>query len=516
MTRSFVLLAAVLTLIGGCANPRKMVGGYPEALDHLRMPTAGYSPSASRADAQNMDGSHTLDYYVQVALKRNPEILAMESRVAGQAEVVPQVTALPDPVLSNTVWPGAPNSPQTASGRMSNNLMVAQQFPWFGKLRLRGEVADLETRIALTQLAETHLKITEAVKASYYEIHFNQEALRITNENERLLRDYIKFAEVRYTAGQTSQQDVLRSQVELNKLQDQLIQLNQQLRMSQADLAKLLSISPEADLKAVKDKDAPPVPDQVDRLYEAAIAARPELQGRLDAIRRDERMVELAKLQYYPDITVGVNWGAITTNDALAKTATGNDNVGLIVAMNLPVWHNKLSAGVRQNQNRTVESAKLYDAARDETFRQIKRYTIQAHSLEQQISLFRKDIIPRADQTLNVSAADYRTGKVVMLQLIDNWTQLLRFQIQLARLEAALAQTIASLERVVGTELTPLPMSRPQEKKMDMPMSQAPTKIRPGADGSSGAQTLIPTQARMGAPEPADRRSVTFRRSYPE
>ena len=218
-------------------------------------------------------------------------------------------------------------------------------------------------------------------------------------------------------------------------------------------------------------------------------------------------------------MAVGVNWGAITADGALSKSATGNDTVGLIVAINLPVWHDKLSAGVRQTQNRTVESAKLYDAARDETFRQIKRFIIQAHALEQQITLFRKDIIPRADQTLKVSAADYRTGKVVMLQLIDNWTQLLRFQIQLARLEAALAQTLASLERVVGAEIAPQPANnpRPQEQKPGIPpMSQSPNENRPESAHSLVRSPLNPMQPQGESPQSADRRSVTFRRPYSE
>jgi hypothetical protein len=41
-------------------------------------------------------------------------------------------------------------------------------------------------------------------------------------------------------------------------------------------------------------------------------------------------------------------------------------------------------------------------------------------------------------------------GDVDFLQLIDNWQQLLRFQIAQHRLESQLFQTLATLERVVG------------------------------------------------------------------
>lgn len=64
------------------------------------------------------------------------------------------------------------------------------------------------------------------------------------------------------------------------------------------------------------------------------------------------------------------------------------------------------------------------------------------------------------------AALAYRVGKVDMLTLIDNWNQLLRFQIQLKRLEATLGQILASLERAVGAELArpttdQLPPARP-------------------------------------------------------
>ena len=45
-------------------------------------------------------------------------------------------------------------------------------------------------------------------------------------------------------------------------------------------------------------------------------------------------------------------------------------------------------------------------------------------------------------------------GKTDFLQLIDNWRQLLRFQIMYQRLESQLQQTLASLDRVVGGQLS--------------------------------------------------------------
>ena len=91
---------------------------------------------------------------------------------------------------------------------------------------------------------------------------------------------------------------------------------------------------------------------------------------------------------------------------------------------------------------------------------EVKDLLVQATSQKELIDLFRDDIIPKSDQTLRVSMSAYEVGKTDFLQLIDNWRQLLRFQIAYQRLESQLQQTIASLDRVVGGQL-PLEAAAP-------------------------------------------------------
>jgi outer membrane protein TolC len=66
------------------------------------------------------------------------------------------------------------------------------------------------------------------------------------------------------------------------------------------------------------------------------------------------------------------------------------------------------------------------------------------------LNQFRDGILPTARQTLEVSRQAYNVGEVDFLQLIDNWRQLLKYEISYRRLEASLRQTLAKLEQVVG------------------------------------------------------------------
>ncbi len=478
MRTQLTAFGAIWVVVAGCAGPPRPHAAYNETnvqeidvqktADQVQLVAAERERDepATLPTESELNGPHPVDFYVRIALERNPEIRAASRRAEAQQEVIPQVTALDDPLLGDTFWPVTDNSPQTASGRMPNTLTLSQQFPWFGKLRLRGEVAEQQTKIALTDLAKAQLKVTEDVKIAYHELQFHQRAIDITLVNKGLLRDLRSAAEARLRVG-GSQQDVLRALLEEDKIEDRLIGLRRELGVAQADLAKLLHTLPDTQPRALEGPESLSAPAELAQLYEVAVRYRPELHKRLHAIMRDQRAEELAELDYYPDLVLGVGWQAVTTDDSLSPAANGHDNVGFGVGVNLPIWRDKLRAGVREAEQRVLESTRRYDATRDDTFRLIKRLVVQTHALEQQIRLFKNQpdgLIPRADQTLKLSTAGYPGGTVDFPQLIDDWTDVLDYRIQLARLEASLGQTLASLERVVGRELASL-------KEMDVPPS---------------------------------------------
>ena len=71
-------------------------------------------------------------------------------------------------------------------------------------------------------------------------------------------------------------------------------------------------------------------------------------------------------------------------------------------------------------------------------------------SLVEQEGIYEDRIIPRTEDTLKLSIADYRGKRTDFFTLIETYRELLMFETQLARIEATLAGTIAQIERTVG------------------------------------------------------------------
>jgi len=322
--------------------------------------------------------------------------------------------------------------------------------PWFGKLKAQAEAAEAEVNMARAQLATAELEVIEQVSRGYYQLYFVEQSIQITEQNRNLLADILQIADARYRTGTTSQQDVLRLQAELSTIDSDIVRLRQELDSARAELAQLLHVSPETPFETTRQLVAQDVPRDLDRLYKQAVAARPELHEQLAAIERDRFKVERAQLEYFPDLTFGAQWGQMTTNRALAGSADGLDMVGLNVSGNLPVYRNKISAGVREAEAQVVASARQYDQMRDQTLRDVKSLFAQANSQQEMARLFGESIIPKTQQALDVAIREYQVGTTEFVQMIDNWRELLRFQIMHQQLEAQLRQSLASLERVVG------------------------------------------------------------------
>ena len=231
--------------------------------------------------AHELAGPQPVEAYIQFALSQNPGIQAARKRVDAAAMRVPQAASLKDPMLDVIGWPFFPNTPQTASGRMTVDMMVSQEVPWFGKLSTRAAATEEAVNAARAQLASAELQTIETVKLAYYDLYFVQQSIRITEQDRRFLADIVDIAESLYRTGKTSQQDVLRLQAELSNVDGELIKMRQMRAAAQAELAEMLHISPETPLSAITDLAAGDLPQDLNRLYEQAIVARPELHAML-------------------------------------------------------------------------------------------------------------------------------------------------------------------------------------------------------------------------------------------
>ena len=476
--RYSIYFLGVFCILTGCRS-----GEHVRAPEYAHLSRETYRATVTPVSARetiapvssHLEGPHAVEEYIQIALQQNPEVQAARKRMESLAHKVPVAASLPDPMLTVTAQP-APV--QTAAGKQQFILAANQKFPWAGKLDTQAAMAEANTNVARAQLAAVELATIAKVKKAYYELYFLQQAIAGTETEQQLLGEIRDVANTRYKTGGTSQQDVLRADLEISNVENDLIQLRQKLESGQARLARLLHIASETRVEAVAALPDELLPQNLTSLQQQAVSARPELHAALAAVFRDQHAANLARLDYKPDVTLGFSWIDVA-DGGLAKSANGQDALLLTAGINLPVYKKRLDSSVRSAEAGAVASARNYDAMKDATLEEVTDLFARTNSHQQMLTLFEEDILPKARQTLQVSSQAYNVGEVDFLQLIDNWRQLLRYEVNYRRLEANLRQSLAELEQVVGGWTA-------------MSSTTAPVPVIPPIPEHNGDEAVIP------------------------
>ncbi len=243
-----------------------------------------------------------LEDLIEQALSKNPDVLAAQSKWEVLKERPDQAGALDDPMLGF----GIINLPtDTFSFRQEDMTMkeisVIQRVPYPGKRPLRSEMAQKEAESAFSDYEEVKNRISRDMKVAYYDLFYVDKAIQVTEKNREVLKLLNQIAETKYSVGEGIHTDVFKAQVELSKMIDELIMLNQNKRSLKARINTLLHQPAFGPLGEPEDLSFTKFSGDPEKLIQTAEVNRPSLQSMKRMIERNRVGLKMAERDYYPD-----------------------------------------------------------------------------------------------------------------------------------------------------------------------------------------------------------------------
>lgn len=397
------------------------------------------------AYAQNADVV-ILDQLIKEAVENNPEIKAMHDAFRATEQRIKQASSLKDPMLSAGYFV---ENPETRVGPQVGKYGIAQKFPFFGKLSLKGKMAAKDRDIAYEKYESVVHEVIKNLKHSYYDLYWIRKSIAITEEIKDLLDELEKVAESKYSTGIASQQDVLKAQVEISKLMAKLYTLAERQVTLQEKINTLLNRPVETRIGEIKDIRLTKFPYTLENLLSLSNEHRQELKAAAHNIDKQIKNVALKKKDYYPDFTLGVDFIDVGSGKTPAFN-DGQDAWMAKVAVNVPIWYGRIHAGVNEAKYKLNASENVYQNVKNNVAFQIKDSYFQLKTAEDLITLYKDALIPQAEESLKASLSGYETGKTDFLNLIDSERVLLNFKIAHYRAVADYEKSVANLERSVG------------------------------------------------------------------
>lgn len=403
------------------------------------------SPAVFAQDARDVSPL-SLQAALDEALERNPTIVALRHAYDTARERPAQARFLMPPMLEAQIWQFPVNTLNPANANMYM-FMVGQELPGRGKRALRESRLQKDAELAEADIAVRARAVVDEVKRAYAALFLARASLDIYRDNLALLRQFADISHAKYETGRISQQDVLKAAVELTRLHDELIGLEERARLAEAELNTLLDRpagAPIGPLAAPRPQVA--VPD-VSLLQARAVEAQPELQVARLAIAQAEAALAVEQSEYKPDFFVQ---GGYMIMPGMTDAWMARAGISWPKA---PWSRGGLDAKVAEARAAVAARRADLRAAESAVRLAVQQAYVRVQAAQARAVLIRTSLVPQSTQVLDVSRVAYQTDRVDFLALIDNQRVLLAVQLDYHRALADLEQAAADLERAVGVDL---------------------------------------------------------------
>jgi len=408
-----VAVVAVLSfalVLSGCKGIP--VKGEKEARQQAQSVADTYRPDGQKPTLPTLTTSSSLSNFLTYALLNRPAVEAAYFDWLASVERITVQRSLPDPQLTFQM------DIQEVVTSLMPGLMMS--FPGFGKLRAAGEVAAAASQGGYFTFKAASLASAYDVKRTYYQLYFLDEKIRVNRENLALLQELERLARTQNETGKATLQDVLRAQIEQERLNNEILNLEDSRGPLLEQWKAALGIQP--------DQPTPPVPAQfestpldvsADKWLEQALAENTRLKAMAAEVSSAEAAIQLAYKARIPDTSVGFMADVKASPVLYRPWGT----------VSIPLWRDKLAALVAEAQaNKRAGEARLTDnqitlvvavAERAFVYRQTTR----------NLSLLQRVLLPKQRQSLEAARSAYLAAQVDFLNLAEAEQTLLRFNL---------------------------------------------------------------------------------------
>jgi len=386
---------------------------------------------------------------IREALSNNPEILAAQKRYEAARQRPTQESSLPEPTLSlgyNSVGNPLPGAGLGTQVLANAGVMVSQEVPFPGKLKLKGDMASKEAQAEFQQYQAVQLTMISRLKQAYYRLQYTYAATDLLVRNRDLLEKLLKVTEDRYSVGRAAQQDVFKAQTQTSILETRLVKLEQERRSRSAEIDSILNRAVGTPVGRPEDVKPKELTATLEELLAAARQNSPMLGRDRKMIERSELAVNMARKEYYPDVTLNAGYYNMGSMPPMYEVRAD---------LKVPIYFwRKQRAGVNEQAGNLSQVRRMYEATDQSLRYQIQDDFLMAQASARLMKLYRQTVVPQGNLALEASLSTYETGSADFLSVLSNFTMVLDYEMNYHDEALNYALALSRLEEMTGQALT--------------------------------------------------------------
>jgi cobalt-zinc-cadmium efflux system outer membrane protein len=355
------------------------------------------------------EGGLALEKAVEIALARNPEVLAAEARVEAARGRTLQLRSRPEPQVLASVEGMPLPGPKNEGDEAEIHLGIEQTFEYPGKRAIRTQIGRRGEDIAAAELDSVRLLLTARVKKAYWTTAFARMAAEALERSASRLDALLEDLRLKYRTGAAAYADVLRARAEKARLKNQILDQAKEKRTAELKLEELLGREPGETVALSTPLPFVPLEADTAALLERSRATLPSF--RLAALRMEsaDAAVKLAGLGRKPDFLAGFLLPSVRPN-----------GWGVSFGLTMPFLRPGKARGVIMEASAEAEAGRIASQALDRRVRTaVEIAYAMAKSAEEQVLVYEKSLLRELEDELGIQLEYFRYGKAEAFSLLD-------------------------------------------------------------------------------------------------
>ena len=420
------------------------------------------STKAEQAEAR-LSETVTLNLLLALGYAWNPGIKAAHEKLRATLERYPQAVYL-DNILRQ--YNAFTKQLDTKIGQPRHKEMMAMKFPFPDMLALKGQIVTEDVQIAQREIDIALRDLVTDIKLAYYDYLYLNESIEINRENQQLLRQMIQIAQAKFRTGIGKYHSVIMAQVELSKLSDSIITLEEQREITIARINTLLNRPADASLGRPQLLAPEAIGQSLGKLYTLALKSRQEIQKQKLWISKMNLIIQLATRMVYPDPTLGASYF-----EERMKLSVGTLKMP-------PTFFTQRQLNTKGStsfgrKDAYIREVKIQVDAMDQKLTELEnmtRFAVKKHhfgleTAKRSMALYRNTLLPQAKQALEAANTAYQAAQIDFISFLDTERTLLKLRLEEQRALRDHRHHLAQLEQAVGQILQKQPLELTIEEK---------------------------------------------------
>jgi outer membrane protein, heavy metal efflux system len=437
-----------------CAFVAALVS-YPALLWAQAPPPQQPTPPASTPAATQTAQSHgavriTLDEAIQLAQQHNHNLAAARTTILQNEAQETTANLRPNPVLTLGEQYFPFFQPNAFSGDYIDNnaefdVGLSYLFERGKKRQHRLQAAQDATAVTRSTVADNERTLMFNVASQFFAVQLAESTLDLALQDQNSFQKTVDISDARYKAGDISEADFLKIQLQLLQFQTDVSQAELQKVQALVGLRQYLGYqSVPEDYDVSGDFDYKPVTMKLEDLQSKALQNRPDFRAAVQGVAAAKSQYELARANGKRDVTGSATYahtGGVSTLD-------------LSASWELPFFDRNQGEIARTNYV-INQAQELELAASDQVMTDVLDAYETVSQNDKVITLYRGGYLDAAQKSLDITQYSYKRGAASLLDFLDAERSYRAAQLGYRQTLAAYLTAVEQLREAVGVRTLP-------------------------------------------------------------